>query len=85
MVTFSYVIKHIIINKNKKLLNFYTLFTPYNKKVENISIIWTVSEYYIYHWEYIDKFEVYLLWIFTRLIVKTRIWICKNKEKRQKN
>jgi hypothetical protein len=49
MLTFSYIIKHIIINKNKKLHNFYTLFTPYNKKVENINIIWTVSEYYIYH------------------------------------
>jgi hypothetical protein len=44
MLIFSYVIKHIIINKNKIMLKmFYTLFAPYNKKCKKIS----VSEFYI--------------------------------------
>jgi hypothetical protein len=76
MLTFSYVIKHIIINKNKKLHNFYTLFTPYNKKSWKISVLCELYPNIIsIIWEYSDKFEVYLLWIFTRSIVKTRIWI----------
>jgi hypothetical protein len=37
MLTFSYVIKHSIINKNKTLYKlFYTSFSPYNNKVKNI-------------------------------------------------
>jgi hypothetical protein len=35
----SYVMKHIIINKNKILYKlFYTLFAPYNKKGEKVSV-----------------------------------------------
>jgi hypothetical protein len=47
MLIFSYVIKHIIINKNKFLHKLYTLFAPYNKKGEKVSV--SVSELYIYH------------------------------------
>jgi hypothetical protein len=39
MLISSYVMKHIIINKNKILYKlFYTLFTPYNKKGKKISV-----------------------------------------------
>jgi hypothetical protein len=39
MLIFSYVMKHIIINKNKILYKlFHTLFAPYNKKGEKISV-----------------------------------------------
>jgi hypothetical protein len=38
MVILCYVLKHIIINKNKILHKlFYVLFAPYNKKVEKIT------------------------------------------------
>jgi hypothetical protein len=43
MLIFSYVIKHIIINKNKMLHKlFYVLFASYNKKVENLSNLFYV-------------------------------------------
>jgi hypothetical protein len=39
MLISSYVMKHIIINKNKILYKlFYTLFATYNQKGENISV-----------------------------------------------
>jgi hypothetical protein len=39
MLIFSYVIKHIIINNNKILHNFfYILFSPYNKKKVKIHV-----------------------------------------------
>jgi hypothetical protein len=51
MLIFSYVIKHVITNKNKifhKL--FYVLFAPYNKKYKKIWIhICIVSKFYICH------------------------------------
>jgi hypothetical protein len=56
MLIFSYVIKHIIINKNKILQKLvYTLFAHYNKKMKNICIrILYLSFEKIY-----DKFEIY--------------------------
>jgi hypothetical protein len=47
MLFFSYVIRHIITDKNKFLHKFfYTLFDPYNKKGENIFV--SIYEFYIY-------------------------------------
>ena len=72
MLIFSYVIKHIIINKNKFL--HYTLFAPYNKKGEKVSV--SVFKLYIYHLRrYMIKFEVYFLLNFTSSMLKTRICI----------
>jgi hypothetical protein len=40
MLIFSYIIKHIIINKNKILHKlFYVLFAPYNKKVKHYRFV----------------------------------------------
>jgi hypothetical protein len=47
MLIFSYVIKHITINKNSFLHKSFYAFTPYNKKGKKLSE--SVSEFYIYH------------------------------------
>ena len=52
MVIISYIIKHIITNKNKILHKlFYALFAPYNKKSEKkYRICFRIhTEFYIYH------------------------------------
>jgi hypothetical protein len=52
MVILCYVLKHIIINKNKILHKlFYVLFAPYNKKSwKNYRICFRIhTEFYIYH------------------------------------
>jgi hypothetical protein len=51
MLIISYVIKHVIINKNKILHKlFYMLFCSLQKKGKIIRIrIWIVPEFYIYH------------------------------------
>jgi hypothetical protein len=64
MLIFSYVIKHIIINKNKILHKlFYALFAPTTRKVKiSKSVPESVSEFYVYNSKNIyDKFEVYIL------------------------
>jgi hypothetical protein len=52
VVDFSYAIKNIFTNKNKRLYKlFYALFAPYNEKGEKIFVFISdfVSEFYIYH------------------------------------
>jgi hypothetical protein len=63
MLISSYVMKHIIINKNKILYKlFHTLFTPYNKKVKKYLYPYSICirNLYLLFEKIYDRFEVYL-------------------------
>jgi hypothetical protein len=60
MLIFSYVIKHIIINKNKILHKIFNiLFALYNKKMKKY--FYPYRNLYLLFENIYDKFEVYLL------------------------
>jgi hypothetical protein len=61
MLISSYVMKHIIINKNKILYNlFHTLFAPYNKKGEKYPYLYSICirNLYLLFEKIYDRFEV---------------------------
>jgi hypothetical protein len=61
MLISSYVMKHIIINKNKILYKlFQTLFAPYNKKVKKYPYSICIRNLYLLFEKIYDRFEVYL-------------------------
>ncbi|AQL07434.1 Phosphoinositide phosphatase SAC8 [Zea mays] len=74
MLIFSYVIKNIIINKNKILHNFFIHYLlPKTKKVKKYSYPNSIRNLYLSFEKIYDKFEGYLLWIFISSRLKTRI------------
>ena len=76
MLIFFYIIKHIITHKNKILYNFFMYYLlPTIKKVKKIRIRSVFEFLYLLFENIYDKFEVYFLWIFTRSMLNTRLWI----------